>query len=1120
MKFKSLYLQGFKSFVDKTVVDFPDGVTCIVGPNGSGKSNILDAIRWVFGEQSPRELRGSDMEDIVFAGSESRKPSNFAEVSLVVKDIPDAIALKWGTLSEIMITRKYYKTGEREYLINSRKCKLKDIKEIFYDTGIGARSISIIEQGRVEKIIQASPEELRLFFEETAGVTKYKENKKEAEKRLHQTKENLNRINDIINEVKNSLSVLSLQVEQVTNYKNLKFLKEEKEKIYFSNLYNLERKRSNDLIDKLNSIKIEISLKISKFEELRKSELTVKNRIADFEKEKDAINSLIIEENRLISDIESDIKILRNNLEGAENTKIHIKNEIENLTDKLKSLSNNKETLMSENIGFEKELEELNSKISELQEDYEELKYQKETYEEELSEIEVDFIQYTELITSKRNEIYKIESDLDRLEKDLINFEKELISINSSKIKAKEKYEVSKASIKDIEGEKEILQNRREMLAEKLSRKIAQRDKTFEEINSIKLSLSSNISKSETLKEQLDLQLFGDPKTKEHFLDFAPDLFIDKNPQFEGNFSRLYSDLFVFDISYKDKLLDMIKGIKGSIKFIFNNELENFIKNLTLTNYEELSEDLLKIGNIYYKVGEDSKNQTIIKLREEISNLNKEISFFKNRLNILEDEYSNLDKQIKYEKDEVKKIDISKVELEKRLINEKNMFNYYERELKNMQDRQQVVTEEKAFSERDLLSKRENLSKIKESLKDVAERQKEMDTLREELEEKINFYEARMEDLKDEISSNKADAMVLNEKIKGNRKSIHITEREISSVTSSISSLKSRLERLLTVNISNWNASIVEKTELLKNAKLSKLKNEEKSHTTLMKIGEEKGVLSEVMQQLDKLDKEIKEMENLKNSTEVKLAEVKQQIASIKDQFTEKYEFEIEEIFEKYLADNFSQSKVRSEIKEIVQKIEDLGALNLAAEEEYQQVKERYDFLNKQKEDLENAYISINEIINEIDQNTIKNFSETFMKVNENFIKVFKILFGEGRAELKLTDSSNMLNTGVEIFVQPPGKKLQNMNLLSGGEKAMTACALIFAMFLCKPTPFCFLDEIDAPLDDANIERFCKIVRTLSDKTQFVIITHNQKTMEFADSLYGITMQEPGVSKVISVRLG
>ena len=353
MKFKSLYLQGFKSFVDKTVIDFPDGVTCIVGPNGSGKSNILDAIRWVFGEQSPKELRGSDMEDIIFAGSESRKPSNFAEVSLVVKDIPDTIALKWGTLSEIMITRKYYKTGEREYLINSRRCKLRDIKEIFYDTGIGARSISIIEQGRVEKIIQASPEQLRLFFEETAGVTKYKENKKEAEKRLHQTKENLNRINDIINEVKNSLSILSLQVEQLNNYKSLKHLKEEKERIYFSNLYNFEKKRCEELINKLNALKIEISHKISNFEEVRKSELSIKNRVAFLEKEKDKINNIIIENNKLISELESDIKILKNNLESAENTKIHIRQEIENLTNKLKLLSESKETLVKENREYE-----------------------------------------------------------------------------------------------------------------------------------------------------------------------------------------------------------------------------------------------------------------------------------------------------------------------------------------------------------------------------------------------------------------------------------------------------------------------------------------------------------------------------------------------------------------------------------------------------------------------------------------------------------------------------------------------------------------------------------------------------------------------------------------------
>jgi chromosome segregation protein len=286
-----------------------------------------------------------------------------------------------------------------------------------------------------------------------------------------------------------------------------------------------------------------------------------------------------------------------------------------------------------------------------------------------------------------------------------------------------------------------------------------------------------------------------------------------------------------------------------------------------------------------------------------------------------------------------------------------------------------------------------------------------------------------------------------------------------------------------------------------------------------MKIEELKQRMDEILSNIDKLNEKIKTIQENKNSLEITLAETRQQAFSIKEQFLEKFDCDIEDVYRDFIEEDFKQNRLKSEIKSIDNEIENLGPLNLAAESEFSEISMRYEFLTKQKEDLENAYISINEIINEIDQNTIKNFAETFYKVNENFVKVFKMLFGEGKAELRLTEPDNMLNTGVEIFVQPPGKKLQNMNLLSGGEKAMTACTLIFAMFLCKPTPFCFLDEIDAPLDDANVERFCRIVRTLSENTQFVIITHNQKTMEAADSLYGITMQEPGVSKIISVRL-
>jgi chromosome segregation protein len=1119
MKFKSLYLQGFKSFVDKTVVDFPDGVTCIVGPNGSGKSNILDAIRWVFGEQSPKELRGNNMEDIIFAGSENRKASGFAEVSLVVKDIPDDVAVKWGTLSEIMITRKYYKSGEREYLINSRKCKLKDIKEIFYDTGIGARSISIIEQGRVEKIIQATPEDLRLFFEETAGVTKYKESKKEAEKRLAQTKENLNRIVDIISEVKTSMQNVSEQVEKLNTYKRLKNEKEIKEKIYFSNLYNNERLRLVDLKERIGNFNLELSSEINVFENLRKEEYSLKEEINQLDNERNYINEEIIKNNNHINLLESDIKILKNNLESAENTKKSLKLEIENSKNKLKELSENKDLLIKEIQELEKEYESLNSKLAEYNNELEELIYQKENFEDELNELESVFLEYTESITNKRNEIYRYENDIERFERDVANFEKEYAELESKKTVLKESLDKSYKDKKSIEEEIFVIDEKLKSLNDKYDSLSKRKETLLSDINNTKIELSSYRSRKETLISQLDSELYGTKDESRTINNFMPRLFLDINNQLPENLGKIYGDLIVIDSSQKESFLNELKDIKSSLKFIFSDEVDDFIKNITLTKYEELFDDLLKVGNVYYKIGQDNKSQIIFGLKEEIEGVDSKITIMTKKIEEYEQEFKSVENSAGDLSSQINKLSALKQEYDKKLININNTISNIEKDFKSNLDRAELIVKEKEFYKKELNTKKSVLRKLRDELELIGSKQKDIDYEKEELEEKIEFFQNKIDDLKDESSSLKANSMVINEKIKSAKKSLYLVEKDIANTSANISNLKSRLEKLLTVNITNWNASIQEKTEQLKLSNIQKLKNEEKKQFIIMKIEELKQRMDEILSNIDKLNEKIKTIQENKNSLEVTLAETRQQAFSIKEQFLEKFDCDIEDVYRDFIEEDFKQNRLKSEIKSIDNEIENLGPLNLAAESEFSEISMRYEFLTKQKEDLENAYISINEIINEIDQNTIKNFAETFYKVNENFVKVFKMLFGEGKAELRLTEPDNMLNTGVEIFVQPPGKKLQNMNLLSGGEKAMTACTLIFAMFLCKPTPFCFLDEIDAPLDDANVERFCRIVRTLSENTQFVIITHNQKTMEAADSLYGITMQEPGVSKIISVRL-
>lgn len=1119
MKFKSLLLNGFKSFADKTIIDFPAGVTCVVGPNGSGKSNILDAIRWVFGEQSPKELRGNDMEDIVFAGTTVRKPSGFGEVTLTVCDIPESVSGKWGTFSEISVTRKHYRSGEREYLINGRRCKLKDIKEIFYDTGIGAKSISIIEQGRVEKIIQSSPEDLRLFFEETAGIMKYKERKKEAERRLKQTRDNINRLNDIIVEVHKQRDILSSQLKLLTDYRNLKTELENSELSYYSNAYFNELSEAKKINQLINASKLNITSHIVEFEQLRKSEAELKSGQKNLETKLNDINNDIIANMNDINKLEADIKILNNNLNSAENTKNQLKVDIENLHLKLKEYSEIKENTKSETEILENELEDENEKLSNLTEELDELNYQKEDILDELNELKSVFVELTEEITFLRNTIFKTETETGRLQKDISNLENEK-SVQSDTLKKIEPELMAlrhkKLSVKE---DMDIVKAKLDSLTTELYAKAKSKDELSGEINRLNVAKASMDSDLKNINSQIESIMFGDNSQKKHFQSFAPNLFVDFISQLDDGVKKLYGDLLIFHKKDEKSIIEYVDKMDASLKFSFDDKVDEILKDITTREYGEINNNLFRFGYIYHKIGRDNKGRILVELKDNLKKTESGLAQLTSELNGKQLTESKLKTEIENLKHKIDELENSKMLLEKEKIAVESKIGNYEYEIDKTTKRLSIIDNEIKFSKIEIGRKNDELQKLKSQLAVKGEKHLENEEQMKTIEDRISFYNDKIDDNKEVSAEIKTNIALLKEKISGNKKSIYTFEKEISNISSSISTIKNRLEKLLTVDISGWNFSVRQKAESLKDVMHHKVEVEQNKQFIVNELQEKLKLLDEISENIDDQNKIIKNIENEINNLEIKSAQIKQNISNLKEIFNDKFQRDLTDVYENYIKEDFKPSVLKSEIKQIDAKIEQLGALNLAAESEYNEVNERYEFLSKQREDLENAYLSINEVINEIDQNSVRNFTDTFHQVNENFKKVFKILFGDGVAELKLSEPDNMLNTGVEIFVQPPGKKLQNMNLLSGGEKAMTACTLIFAMFLCRPTPFCFLDEIDAPLDDANISRFTKIVTELSKDTQFLIITHNQKTMEAANSLYGITMEEPGVSKMISVRL-
>lgn len=1123
MIFKRITLQGFKSFVEKTYLDFPPGVTCVVGPNGSGKSNILDAIRWVFGEQSAKELRGSEMEDIVFAGSENRKSSGFAQVSLTLGDLDDETTAKWGTLSEITVSRKYYKTGEREYLINNRKCKLKDIKEIFYDTGIGARSISIIEQGKVEKIIQSSPEELRLFFEETAGVVKFKERKKEAEKRLSQTKDNLGRVNDIIAEVRQNTSVLYEQLQKLNNYKELKESKKQLDFSYLFNSYNELKEKLSGLNKNHDESLLRVNEKNKALEDFRSDLNKGKAELGEKQREYKRCNETLIGLIEKINKCEADIKVLESNIESSEHTKKQLKEEIETDNSKLRELTDESQRLKKSLEELEEKKGNIQEKIDEINDILSDLQVQKEDNDDDLAECREIYLDFTQKITELRNNIYKNETEYESTEKNIkkLKTEKKEIDDNTEELSTEKKRLTG--LVDDKKSDLLLYVEKLEELNAKLRDTEEKLNMKAKELENIRIDHSTTKRTLELLNTQLKTETFADEGDEKFFNEIGAKFLVDFFPGHDTEVLKEFGDVLVLkgkDFNNRKELLDKISELKGSYRFVFENELDSFEKFLLETNFESVSANIIKFEHIFHKFGEKDKNELVLKLKNDIKAAESDVSRIGSTLDEKVSEYNDLKEKKESITKETEKLTSFKETLDKEINKYENELNTVLSDISRDRRRTEVLEKELKLNAEELERLRNENKDLTTRLEEISEKQEKYNEQMEELEDKSEFFESKIDEYKDQLSELKIEIRGYSEQISGINKQKHYVDKDISTTSNKIANLKNRLKKLMTVDVSNWQTGLQSKQEYLKKYKSEKIQNEDIKKFLETEIEELNSKVEEIEnsidEQKDNINKEEREYERLHYS----ITQTKNELNDLQERYEEKYQgVDIYNDLKNYETKDFKPRVLKNKISDIEKKIEELGPLNMAADNEYSEAQERLDFLLKQREDLENAVGTIYELIREIDDSTVKQFKNTFESVRKHFLDIFKVLFGEGKAELKLTDENDLLTTGVEIFVQPPGKRLQNMNLLSGGEKAMTACTLLFAMFLHKPTPFCFLDEIDAPLDDANVNRFVKIVKELSKKSQFVIISHNQKTIENADSLYGVTMQEPGVSKILSVTL-
>ena len=1118
MKFNKLYLHGFKSFVDKTTVDFPDGITAIVGPNGSGKSNIMDAVRWVFGEQNAKELRGADMEDIVFNGSQKRKPAGFAEVGLTLSDIDEAVAAKYGTFSEITITRKFYKTGEREYYINNRKCRLKDIKDIFMDTGLGARSISIIEQGKVDKIINASPEELRFFLEETAGVTKFKDKKREAERRLQQTRDNLDRVTDIIEEIVTQMQSLSSQVEQLIIYEELQTNFKRLEQAYLCTSYYLKAEDASKIKSKLIEQKKRLESMLTEYADIVRVENLSNNEYKASQEEYEKLQEKRIFKATEKANIEGDIKALETKILSSDDIKADLAQNIQQEKEKLEIVTNEIESLTDELDTARDALEFVEEKLDELNDAIDEIINQKESVEEEFQETDEKYIESTGIITNKRNELIRIESahehalqDMKRLEYEQANLEKSIKDLQERKNVFQQELDGLQFSMVQDE---ENLNSAKEKVAEYLEQYNKEQDKLISlqaEIKSLENSIIFFQEQLEAASSFNEETLILKPYMQGLLIDFIADL--------EHKLLIDIGDVFIFSDENKDEIFEKVSTLKSSVRFAFRSDVEKIRYYLLNTQVDEVFENIFLSKNIYKKAGQEDKGYQIVSLKDNI--LQAETSKDKAGLEVFEIEkimgyiQNNLEKSKHHQEEMQNLYNTSRDNYLKKETEFKSILQEEERIIK----RKDIIDKEIELASKNINDNAEKINRIKEDIEIISSQQVELEDKRSILEEKLETLKDNLDDKKSEQMEVKIQFAQKDEKAQFLKKDLESKRHSKESITKNLNTLEQRLEQLLTVDALNWNNELAALKEKLNEIAKDTLTCEEEVKNAAVKLEEMRDRIDELRKNAENINSSIKELDDEVRKYELDLAGVTSVLEASAVTYMDKYGIDISADYLSHAEKDKEPRRIKEEMNRIENKLDELGPINLNAMNDYKEAEERYKFLTEQRSDLEGSIDDINSFINETDEATVRMFEETFNSVKGKFVEVFHILFGNGEAELKLTDPDNMLTSGVEIYIQPPGKKLQHMGLLSGGEKALTAMTLLFALFLQKPTPFCFLDEVDAPLDDANVERYVGMVKALSDKTQFILITHNHNTMSIADSIYGVAMQEYGVSTILSVTL-
>ncbi|CRK80516.1 chromosome segregation protein SMC [Neobacillus massiliamazoniensis] len=1179
MYLKRLDIIGFKSFADRIGVDFVPGVTAVVGPNGSGKSNITDAIRWVLGEQSAKSLRGSKMEDIIFAGSDTRKALNFAEVSLTLDNEEQGLAIDYN---EVSVTRRVSRSGDSDFFINKQPCRLKDIVDLFMDSGLGKEAFSIISQGKVEEILNSKAEDRRTIFEEAAGVLKYKNRKRQAEGKLTETQDNLNRVNDIIHELESQVEPLKIQASIAKDY--------------------LEKK------DELE--KIEVSLTVYEIEDLHHKWERFSKQLLEHQQEELKLSAEMQKKEAKMEETRDHLTALDESISSLQNVLLHATEELEKLEGRKEVLKERKKNASQNKEQLEKNIQEITEKISLL-------KKNSGVQEEAVRVLNVQSKELQRVLKEKQEKMLlfaeNIDEKIEALKSEYFDLLNEQTSAKNEIKYIDQQFEVheKKSNRLDAENDKflkerQIAQTKKiEVLSalEDIQRKLADQVAVYRNEERKRETVKTNYQKQEkTLYDAY--QILQKAKSRKEMLEEMEEEFSGffqgvkevlkargKNLNgIEGAVAELVSVPKEYDLAFETALggalqhivVDHEQNARAAIQFLKQNGYGratflplSVIKGRTLSaaqlssiqhhpsligpasslvSFEKKYEDVISnlLGNVV--IAKDLKGANeLAKLlqyrcrivtvdgdivnpggsmtggavKQKTSSLlsrKTELEDLKGKLVIMDEKTTSLENLVKTLKKEVQEVELQiegmRKDGENHRLNEQSLkgdLREAELEEKTINDRLAIYDLENAqFKEEQgaLTSRRNELFASLDSYKEkIATLENQMAILTEQKTHNLSSKEMlinQINDVKVELAAKNEQFVNAKERLVQTKEDLNESERKLAYYNEDLQLLSSEMT----------NSSSGE--EQLEVAVKRKQQDKDETIQLISSRRQERLELAQTLEDMEVDAKEIKRvhkgMVEVLKDEEVKINRLDVELENRLAHLREEYLLSFEAAKEQYPL-TIPIEEAKKKVKLIKLAIEELGNVNLGAIEEYERVSERYEFLSEQKTDLQEAKDTLFQVIEEMDVEMKRRFKQTFEGIRTHFEPVFRALFGGGRADLRLTEPEDLLKTGVEIVAQPPGKKLQNLALLSGGERALTAIALLFSILKIRPVPFCILDEVEAALDEANVYRFSQYLKRYSSETQFIVITHRKGTMEEADVLYGVTMQESGVSKLVSVRL-